>query len=414
MAIITPFRGLRPKRDLAARVATLPYDVMNTEEARAYASDPYHFYHVTRSEINMPADQDPHSPKVYELARTNLERMIEEGVLIRDDLPCYYVYEITMHGRAQTGLIAGSSVKDYAQGVIRKHELTRPEKEMDRIHHIQATRAQTGVVFLAYPDQSELTRWMADAKENEPEYDFVSDDQIRHRLWVVKDKEKNDTATRLFAEQVPYTYIADGHHRAASAYKVYEMERATSLSADPQLDSAYFITCLFPASELLIMDYNRVAKDLNGRSPDEFLRELETDFQVQASADNQAVRPAQPHEFGMYMDGKWYRLVTRAGHYPDDLIGELDVSILQEKVLSNFLHIHDPRTDNRVDFVGGIRGLEELERRVDSGEMAVAFSCYPVRIEQLFRIADAGMVMPPKSTWFEPKLRDGLVVYPLF
>lgn len=414
MAIITPFRGLRPKKELAARVATLPYDVMNTEEARAYASDPYHFYHVTRSEIDLPADQDPHSSAVYERARINLEKMIEEGVLIRDEQPCYYVYEITMDGRAQTGLIAGSSVDDYAKGIIRKHEFTRPEKEMDRIQHIQTTRAQTGVVFLAYPDQADLSQWMAEVKEGAPEYDFVSDDQIRHRLWVVKEEEKTEMATRLFAEQVPYTYIADGHHRAASALKVYEMERATSLSANPQLESAYFITCLFPAGDLHIMDYNRVAKDLSGRSPQEFIQELETDFSVEASADNKAVRPTQPHEFGMYLDGKWYRLVVHPGHFSNDLIGELDVTILQEKILSNLLQIHDPRTDDRVDFVGGIRGLEELERRVDSGEMAVAFSCYPVSIDQLFRIADAGMVMPPKSTWFEPKLRDGLVVYPLF
>lgn len=413
MASIIPFRGLRPKKQWASRVATLPYDVMNTEEARVFGKDPYHFYHVTRSEIDLPADQDPHEQRVYDLARTNLEKLLAEGVLVRDDKPCYYVYEITMDGRSQTGLIAGSSLDDYARGIIRKHEFTRPEKEMDRIKHIQTTRAQTGIVFLAYPDEEGLNRWMEAAKEQEPTYDFVSEDQIRHRLWVVDDPEKNDEATRLFAQNVPHTYIADGHHRAASALKVYEMERAASLSADPQLASAYFITCLFPASQLHIMDYNRVAKDLSGRTPAAFLEELATDFEVEASPDNKPVRPEQPHDFGMYLDGRWYRLRTIPGHFSTDLIGELDVTILQEKVLSNLLQIHDPRTDSRIDFVGGIRGLKALEERVDSGEMAVAFSCYPVQIEQLFRIADAGMVMPPKSTWFEPKLRDGLVVYPL-
>jgi uncharacterized protein (DUF1015 family) len=317
-----------------------------------------------------------------------------------------------MDGRSQTGLICGSSCEDYFSGVIKKHEFTRPEKELDRINHIRTTRAQTGIVFLAYNDQADVQGLIEDWKQHHaPVYDFVAEDGITHRLWVMNDYAKVSSLTHHFEMHVPATYIADGHHRAASAGKVcLEMREAGyQITGDEAFN--YFITCIFPASQLAIMDYNRVVKDLNGMTPEAFLEALMRDFEVEQVVSNQAYRPAKPHEFGLYLPGQWYRITAKEGTYTQDPIGVLDVSILQNNVLSRILGIHDPRTDKRVDFVGGIRGLGELEKRVNSGDMAAAFSCYPVSIQQLFDIADSGQVMPPKSTWFEPKLRDGLVVY---
>ncbi len=411
MAKIIPFKGLRPTKQIAPKMATLPYDVVSVSEAREYKKEPYHFYHVTRSEIDLPESVDVHSQQVYDKAKENLDQLVEDKILIQDNEPSYYIYQLVMNGREQTGLICGSSIDDYFNGVIKKHEFTRPEKELDRINHIKTTRAQTGVVFLAYKDNKEINKIIADWKNcHEPTYDFKAEDDIRHTLWVVDDYSKVASISRIFNEQVPATYIADGHHRAASAAKVCLEMRDAGMSITGDESFNFFITCIFPESQLEIMDYNRVVKDLNHMSAEEFIEALKKDFQLSAPQE-EAIKPAKPHEFGMYINRKWYKLEAKEGTFTKDPIGILDVTILQNNILSKLLNINDPRTDKRVDFVGGIRGLGELEKRVDSGDMAAAFSCYPVSIKQLFDIADSGNVMPPKSTWFEPKLRDGLVVY---
>ena len=407
MAKITPFKGLRPTRQLAAEVATLPYDVVSVAEAREFKKDPYNFYHVTRSEIDLPNDVDVHSQQVYDMAKTNLDAMIQNGVLAQDKEPCYYIYELVMNGRSQTGLLCGSSVDDYNNGIVKKHEFTRPEKELDRINHIKTTGAETGIVFLAYNDCDSVQQIINDwKKDHAAEYDFTATDGVRHILWVVNDAAKVAAITRHFSEDVPCTYIADGHHRAASAAKV--CKDMPALKSDAPAN--YFVTCIFPASQLEIMDYNRVVKDLNGNSAEEFLQKLTKDFDVSLPSD-EAYKPMDPHHIGMYLEGRWYELLAKPDTYSKDPIGILDVTILQKNVLDKLLDIKDPRVDKRVDFVGGIRGMGALEKRVDSGEAAAAFSLYPVTIQQLFDIADSGNVMPPKSTWFEPKLRDGLVVY---
>lgn len=411
MAKIIPFKGLRPKQSIAPQLATLPYDVVNVEEARKYRKDPYHFYHVTRSEIDLPEGVDVHSIAVYEKAKENLDQLVADKIMIQDDEPCYYIYEIIMDGRSQTGLVCGTSVDDYNKGIVKKHEYTRPEKELDRINHIKTTRAQTGIVFLAYKDNESAQNIIEDwKKNNKATYDFVAEDGIRHIFWVMDDYSKVASISRLFDEEVPCTYIADGHHRAASAAKVCQEMRENGMSITGEESFNYFITCIFPESQTKILDYNRVVKDLNNLTPEQFLQALQQDFEVTAQGKT-AYKPQQPHEFGMYLEGTWYQLKVKPGTYTNDPIGILDVSILQNNVLSKILAIHDPRTDKRVDFVGGIRGLSALEQRVDSNDMVAAFSCYPVSIQQLFDIADSGNVMPPKSTWFEPKLRDGLVVY---
>jgi len=411
MAKITPFKGLRPKKEIAPELATLPYDVVNVEEARAYKSNPYHFYHVTRAEIDLPSNVDVHGQQVYDKAKENLDWLVDNGYMFQDEEPCYYIYRLVMEGRAQTGIICGSSLDDYFNGIVKKHEFTRPEKELDRINHIKTTRAQTGVVFLACNDNEDMDSIIEEWKStHEPEYDFTAEDGVQHTLWVVDDYAKVATLTRIFQEEIPATYIADGHHRAASAAKVAIEMRESGLSITGDESFNYFVTCIFPESQLKILDYNRVVKDLNGMSSGEFLDALKGEFEVSMPMDTQ-FKPSKPHDFGMYLDGKWYRLEVKPGTYTNDPIGILDVSILQNNVLSKLLNINDPRTDKRVDFVGGIRGLGELEKRVNSGDMAAAFACYPVTIKQLFDIADSGNVMPPKSTWFEPKLRDGLVVY---
>jgi uncharacterized protein (DUF1015 family) len=404
MINIQPFAALRPQTGLAAAVAARPYDVLNSQEAAEEAQgNPNSFLHVTKAEIDLPAGTDIHSQAVYDQAKDNLDAMTRKGVLFQEDKPCYYIYELVMNGRAQTGLVALSSVDDYNNDRIKKHEFTRPEKEKDRIDHMRTIRAQTGNVFLAYRDVSEIDALIADWKKaHSPIYDFTANDGIEHRIWVVDMRETVDQITKIFAEQVPATYIADGHHRAASAAKVS--------AALPDSEAAkYFLTTLFPAGQLAILDYNRVVKDLNGHSEGELLNALEENFTITREAE--AVRPGSLHEFGMYHNKNWYRLQAKPGTWTEDPIGVLDVSILSEKVLDKLLGVRDQRTDKRIDFVGGIRGLGELEKRVNSGEMAIAFSLYPVSIHQLFDIADSGSVMPPKSTWFEPKLRDGLLTH---
>ncbi|MGN6509111.1 MAG: DUF1015 domain-containing protein [Chitinophaga sp.] len=409
MAIIKPFRALRPQPALAKDVAARPYDVLNSKEAAAEAAgNPNSFYHVSKSEIDLPEGTDIHSEAVYKKAAENLQILQSSGTLFHEDAPCYYIYKLVMDGRAQTGLVCVSSIADYNKGIIKKHEFTRPDKELDRINHITATRAQTGNVFLAYNDVPEINaiidHWQV---HNKPAYDFIADDGIQHTIWVINEAATGDEITSLFASKVPATYIADGHHRAASAGLV---QKASGEDVHSDANLNYFLTTIFPASQLAILDYNRLVKDLNGHSKADFLSRLEYDFIVEPIGHHEQ-KPSGLHEFSMYLDHTWYRLVAREGTYTADPIGILDVTILQDNVLGKHLGIQDPRTDKRIDFVGGIRGLGELVKRVDSGEMAVAFALFPVTIQQLFDIADSGNVMPPKSTWFEPKLRDGLLTH---
>ena len=400
MAIVNPFKALRPQPQFAPKVASRPYDVLNSLEAKIEArGNPHSFLHITKSEIDLPDKTDVHSQEVYDRAKQNLNAFVQRGILFREDKPCFYIYQLTMNGRSQTGLVGVSSIDDYENGIIKKHEFTRPEKELDRINHIKSTKAQTGNVFLAYRNVGEIdevvNKWKS---SHDPVYDFVAEDGVRHAIWVINSDQVNNSIRKLFKEKVPATYIADGHHRAASAAKVRL-----------QVEENYFLTTLFPANELKILDYNRVVKDLNGFQPGDFISKLREDFEVNEVSE--AYTPAALHEFGMYLKNKWYRLVAKEGTFSDDPIGVLDVTILSNNVLDKLLGIVDQRTDKRIDFVGGIRGLSELEKRVNSGEMAVAFSLFPVSIEQLFDIADSGNVMPPKSTWFEPKLRDGLLTH---
>lgn len=406
MANVFPFKAIRPQPNFAAAVAAPPYDVLSSEEARtAAAHDQYSFLHVTKSEIDMPADLSIYDSSVYEKAKSNLLQFIEQGVLFKEQSDCYYIYELVMDGRSQTGLVCCSSVDDYENDIIKKHEFTRPEKEKDRINHISITGAQTGNVFLAYRNVEKIDTIIAEIKSaNKPVYDFTAVDGITHRVWIVEEKTVVDEITSIFQKDVPCTYIADGHHRAASAAKVRKAAAAGMNTEDDR-----FLTTLFPANELKIMPYNRVIKDLNGLSKEEFISALQDDFTI--STADAPVEPKELHEFGMYVDGQWYHLTSLEGTYTNDPIGVLDITILSKNVFEKLLDIQDQRTDKRIDFVGGIRGLKELERRVDSGEMQLAFSFYPVSIQQLFDISDSGEVMPPKSTWFEPKLRDGLLTH---
>jgi uncharacterized protein (DUF1015 family) len=404
MAIIRPFRALRPHNEFAEDVASRPYDVLNSEEAKTEAGDNLlSFLHITKAEIDLPAGTDIHDQSVYDKAKQNLDMFMQKNILFRDQQPCYYIYQLSWKGRSQTGLVCLSSVEDYFKDVIKKHEFTRPEKEKDRIDHMFTVRAQTGNVFLACKDIKDLDdvfeHWK---KHNNAEYHFTAPDGVVHTIWVVNTPSTIDVITNIFKDKVPQTYIADGHHRAASASKV-------SQRLPESVEAKYFLTTIFPANQLAIMDYNRLIKDLNGLSSAEFLSKLQSDFELtEATA---AVRPAEPHQFGMYLENKWYQLKAKPGTFSNDPIGVLDITILSEKVLDKILGIKDQRTDPRIDFVGGIRGLEELEKRVNTGEMKLAFSLHPVTMQQLFDIADSGEVMPPKTTWFEPKLRDGLLTH---
>ncbi|HAO47146.1 MAG TPA: DUF1015 family protein [Ferruginibacter sp.] len=405
MITIHPFKALRPAADLAKQVASRPYDVLNSQEAKVEArGNSASFLHITKSEIDLPDTTDIHSQEVYDKAKENLDAFISRNILFRENKACYYIYQLVMHGRSQTGLVCGSSVDDYENGLVKKHEFTRPEKEKDRINHIKTTGAQTGNVFLAYRNVTEIDDIINNWKKKSPVYDFTAADEIRHTIWIVNDDDTIATISSLFKEKVPCTYIADGHHRAASAAKV-----RAALGDAAQEGADHFLTTLFPSNQLHIMDYNRVVVDLNGLSETDFLQAISNKFAFKKTTG--ALSPASLHEFGMYLGKQWYQLTALEGTYSNDPIGVLDVTILQDNLLDPVLGIKDQRTDKRIDFVGGIRGLGELEKRVDSGEMAVAFSLHPVSIQQLFDIADSGNVMPPKSTWFEPKLRDGLLTH---
>lgn len=410
MASIQPFKALRPQPQLAKQVASRPYDVLSSSEAKLEAQGNHSsFLHITKSEIDLPESVDVHDASVYEQAKENLAAFIQRDILFRESKECYYIYQLIMDGRSQTGLVCVSSVDDYENDIIKKHEFTRPEKELDRINHIKTSGAQTGNVFLAYRNHDGIDALINDWKETKsPVYDFTADDGIQHTVWIVNTEETAEKITSLFDKEIPCTYIADGHHRAASAAKVRK-----ALGGAATEGANYFLTTLFPSNQLQIMDYNRVVKDLNGLTPKSFIKELGKQFTVEL-VNSGAYRPETLHTFGLYMDKNWYKLSAKEGTYTTDPIGVLDITILQNNVLDKLLGIKDQRTDKRIDFVGGIRGLGELEKRVNSGEMAAAFSLYPVTIEQLFDIADSGNVMPPKSTWFEPKLRDGLLTHLIY
>ncbi len=411
MITIKPFKALRPEAQFAKQVASKPYDVLTSKEAKVETQgNPYSFLHITKSEIDLPENSDPYAQQVYDKAKQNLDAFISRNVLFQENKACYYIYQLVMPDRnnkgndhIQTGLVCCSSVDDYENGLIKKHEFTRPDKELDRINHIKTTGAQTGNVFLAYKNVAEIddiiSKWK---KERSAVYVFVSEDIIQHTIWIINDEETINKISSHFKEKVPCSYLADGHHRAASAAK-------SKPSFGENIEANYFLTTLFPSNQLKIMEYNRVVKDLNGLSEKELLEKIEEKFYLQEV--KEGFTPNEPHFFGMYVNKKWYRLSAKENTFTNDPIGVLDISILQNNLLQPVLGIGDQRTDKRIDFVGGIRGIEELEKKVDSAEMAIAFSLYPVSVQQLFDIADSGNVMPPKSTWFEPKLRDGLLTH---
>ena len=400
MSLISPFAGLRPLAERAADVVAPPYDVLNSDEARARAQGrPWSFLHISKAEIDLPAGTDPYAPQVYTRAAENLRHMLDAGVLVRDSQPCYYIYRLRMGKHVQTGLVAAASIEAYDSNRIRRHEFTRPAKEDDRVRQIEALDAQTGPVLLACRSEPVVNELLARVTNDAPEVDLVADDGIGHTLWVVSDRMLVDDITRHF-DAMRALYIADGHHRSAAASRV-------AAGRGLRGDAATFLTVIFPHDQMLILDYNRVVRDLHGLSAENFLAQLGDRFSITPSI--VPVSPDQPGTFGMYLPGQWYVLQIDSGRIPDDPVGRLDVSLLANNLLAPVLGLDDPRTDPRIDFVGGIRGLQELERRVDSGEMAAAFAMHPTRMEDLMAVADAGEVMPPKSTWFEPKLADGLV-----
>ena len=414
MAWVKPFKGLRPPKDLVERVECRPYDVLSSEEARIEAGDnEMSLYHVIRPEIDFPEGTDEYASCVYEKGAENFAKFQRNGWLVEDAKPMYYIYAQTMNGRTQHGIVLGASVKDYMDGIIKKHELTRHEKEEDRMKHIRITDANIEPVFLAYPDNVALASLIDRYARREPEYDFVAPiDGFRHRFWLVDNEADIDAITKEFAA-IPALYIADGHHRTAAAALVGQEKALAHGGTHPEAEYNYFMAVCFSASELTILDYNRVVKDLGCYTSDEFLQALEKDFEVTCMGDS-AYKPAQPHEFSLYLDEKWYRLRVLPGRFDEnDPIDVLDVTISSRLILDELLGIKDLRRDKRIDFVGGLRGLDELKRRCDSGEMKMALALYPVSMQQIMDIADCGKIMPPKATWFEPKLRSGLVIHKL-
>ena len=412
MAILKAFRGLRPPKEIAQELASRPYDVLNSEEAREEANL-YSLLHITKPEIDFEPGIDIHTQAVYDKAVANFESFKRNGYLVQDEEDHLYIYAQTMNGRTQYGLVGCAGVEDYMQGVIKKHELTRPDKEEDRMKHVRITNANIEPVFFAYPASPEIDEIIKDIVENqEPEYDFTSKDDIGHHFWVVTDKKKIQRLIELFNE-LPATYVADGHHRTAAAALVGNEKKNNNPDHTGDEEYNYFLAVHFPDDQLRILDYNRVVKDLNGLTAEEFLGRLSEVFAVKEMG-GEPFKPQNLHTFGMYLNGKWYELIADEGSYDDsNPIGVLDVTILSKSVLEPILDIMDLRTSKRIDFVGGMRGLGELQRRVDSGEMQAAFALYPVSMRQLISIADTGNIMPPKTTWFEPKLRSGLVIHSL-
>ena len=410
MADIKPFKAYRPAKEKVSRIAALPYDVYNRAEAREVVEkNPDSFLAIDRPETFFEPDHDMYAPEVYEKAKEELWGRIDKGDFIQDESKSYYIYELTMDGRSQTGIVAVASIDDYLNGVIKKHENTRAEKEQDRINHVYTCKAQTGPIFLCYRDNATINEIVDRVKSvDEPAYDFTSDDGVRHRVWVMGDEEENNMICRVFTS-INDIYIADGHHRCASAVKVgLKMREEKGAAYKKNLEADYFLSVLFPESELMIMDYNRVVKDLNGLTASEFMDKLSEKFDI--TEEKEQVHPENKGEFGLFLEDKWYRLATHKEIVPDDVVEGLDVSVLQNEVLSPILGIGDPRTDKRIDFVGGIRGLGELENRCHK-DMKLAFSMHPTSIGELFAVADAGRLMPPKSTWFEPKLLSGLFIH---
>jgi uncharacterized protein (DUF1015 family) len=414
MAIIKPFRGFRPIKENVNRIASRPYDVLNSDEARVEVEgNPFSFLHVVKPEVDLPKDVDLHSDIVYNTAKDNLNKLINDKQFVQDEKPCYYVYAQTMFGKTQYGIVGGAAVDDYVNGIIKKHELTRPDKEEDRMNHVRVTNVNAEPVFFAYQDNAKLDEIVSAAVKNEAEYDFTTEDGVGHHFWVIDDEATVANIEKIFREEVPYTYVADGHHRTAAAGLVGKERKENNPNHTGNEEYNFFMAVHFPESQLTIIDYNRVVKDLNGLSKDEFIAKLEENFTVKEIGADE-YKPNELHNFSMYIDGKWYSLTANTNTYNDnDPIDVLDVTILTKTILDPLLDIKDLRRSTRIDFVGGIRGLGELKKRVDSGEMAVAFALYPVSMKQLMDIADNNKIMPPKTTWFEPKLRSGLAVHSL-
>ncbi len=413
MAILKPFRGIRPKKAFVKQVASRPYDVLNEKEARAEAKgNPYSFYHIIKPEINFPEGFNVYDTAVYKKGKENFDILFAEGIFFQDQKDSLYIYAQTMNGKIQYGIVGCAAVDDYFNDVIKKHELTRPDKEEDRKNHIRFSKLHYEAVFFAYPDEKELEALVKNIIKEKPEYDFTADDGIGHTFWVIKDKALMEKIVSHFSK-IKHTYVADGHHRTAAAALVGKEMREANPNHTGKEEYNYFLAVHFPASQLQIMDYNRVVKDLNGLSSEDFLKNVSENFIVEEKG-NTIYKPGKLHNFGMYLGKKWYSLTAKPGTYADsDPIGVLDVTILSEKILSPILNIKDLRTDKRIDFVGGLRGLGELEQRVNSGEWKIAFALFPVSMKQLIDIADSGKIMPPKTTWFEPKLRSGIILHSL-
>lgn len=415
MAVVRPFKGIRPKEDLVDKVASLPYDVMNREEAKQMAEgNPFSFLHVVRSEMDVPAETSAYDEIVYKTARKNLDKMIEDNILVQDEKAQYYIYRQIMNGRVQTGIVGCTSIDDYMNDVIKKHEFTRPQKEQDRINNFNHCDANTAPIFLTYRKNDGINQITNDwIKFHMPVYNFTSDDDITHIVWVIDEDEINNKISEIFAG-IDYLYIADGHHRSASSVKVGMMRREEFPNFTGDEEFNFFMSVIFPDEDLFIMDYNRVVQDLNGHSKEEFIAKVEEKFNVEKVDSSVPYKPMAAKTYGMYLDKQWYCISAKEGTYDAvDPVDRLDVSILQKNLLDPLLGIKDPRTDNRIDFVGGIRGLKELETRCEK-DMEIAFSMYPTTMDDLLAIADVGEVMPPKSTWFEPKLRSGILVHRLF
>ena len=413
MSTFVPFKAYRPTQEKAKDVACRPYDVLNEKEARQECEgNPDSFYHVIKPEIDFPDDHDHYAPEVYQKGKENFDTLVNSGVMVQDGVASYYAYQLIMDGHVQTGLVGCCAIDEYFNNVIKKHELTRPDKEEDRKNHIRYSKLNYEPVFFSYPQVPAIDVLVENAKAAEPAYDFTSDDGIRHTLWVISAQQDITSIENLFGTFVPKIYVADGHHRtAAGALVGQELREARGGNPTDGHRDNYFMAVLFPDNQMKILDYNRVVKDLNGLTSEQFIHLLSNSFDITENGD--AVRPVALHTFGMYLDGKWYHLTAKNGTYNGDPIGRLDVTILSKHLLEPILNIVDLRTDKRIDFVGGMRGLTELERRVNSGEMKAAFSMFPVSMQQLIDIADNDLLMPPKVTWFEPKLRSGLFVHGL-
>jgi uncharacterized protein (DUF1015 family) len=414
MAILKPFRGYRPLKEYAKQIASRPYDVLSSEEARVEAhGNPYSFLHVVKPEIDLPANLDHYSPEVYKKGKDNLDRMISTGILVQDKEEYLYVYAQTMWGKTQYGLVGCAGVSDYINNNIRRHELTRPDKEEDRKKHIRITGFNAEPVFFAYPPHKEIDELVRSVIQNEPDYDFVAADDIGHHFWIIRDRKVVKRIVDIFASDVPATYVADGHHRTAAAALVGDEKKRLNPNHTGKEEYNYFLAVHFPADQLRIIDYNRVVKDLNGLSPVEFLEKIKRSFDVEEKGEK-IYKPFRMSNFSMYLDKKWYSLTAKPEKIDNrDPVSKLDVTLLSKQILEPVLNITDLRNSKRIDFVGGIRGLDELKKRVDSGEMKVAFALYAVTMDQLMEIADTGNIMPPKTTWFEPKLRSGLVLHQL-